>query len=259
MLYDILAEYRFYLQNLFQEKTATTYYNRLKNLMQNQSIINTMQQLDIQKLITNLSKIKYKNLFSQSKNALFYFLEFNNIPIESKYLKQIEELEKSLIKKKRKLNEVSYTEIKNKLNHIRNKKLRLSFKTILITGLRVSELSQIKKSDCQITDSQITFSFLGKGGKKEQTKILKNEYVNEYTQIKKLLDETKEDKKIFYSANYLQQKANELNFECHDLRRIYSKLEYQKTHSKEEVKEKLRHSSMKTTDIYLNSKVKIDK
>jgi len=71
--------------------------------------------------------------------------------------------------------------------------------------------------------------------------------------------DNKTSPKLFYSANYLQTKAIKYGFECHDLRRAYAKKEYLKTKDKGHVMEKLRHTSLKSTNIYLRSRIDIGK
>jgi len=126
---------------------------------------------------------------------------------------------------------------------------------MLATGLRVSELSQITKKACLITNDRIIFSFIGKGGNEEEVFLNKQDDPKLYIAVKELIESS--DKKVFYSAIYLQTKAKELGFKCHDLRRAMAKLEYRKSKSKNVVMKKLRHSSMKNTNIYIKSKVKL--
>lgn len=257
MKYDVLEKYKKFLSTKFRLTTVNTYYNRMDNLLEGQDLLTPLENLDMEMVFNNLTNIKYKNYFSQSKNALLYFLMFYNIPLDKSFQNKIEELEKKLVRKNRKLVGVQYSDVKNRINHIRNRKLRLCYQVMLSTGLRVSELSQIKKSDCIITDTEIIFCFTGKGGRKEQSILTKQEYSNVYRNLIMAIENIPDDKKVFYSSNYLQQSCEGLGFHCHDLRRLYAKLECQKTKSKEKTKEKLRHTDMRTTEIYLNSKVKL--
>ena len=133
----------------------------------------------------------------------------------------------------------------------------MCYQTLSETGLRVSELSQIKKKEVKVDDNIIQFSFTGKGGYKETTTLSREDNPKLFQELKNMIQDTKPGQKVFYSANYLQSKAKELGFQCHDLRRAFSKLEYKKTKSKTEVQEKLRHKDAKTTDIYLKSKIKV--
>lgn len=257
MKYDVLEKYKKFLSTQFQLTTVNTYYNRMDNLLEGQDLLNPLENLNMEMIFNNLAKIKYKNYFSQSKNALLYFLMFYDIPLDKSFQNKMEGLEKNLVRKNRKLMGVQYSDVKNRINHIRNRKLRLSYQVMLSTGLRVSELSQIKKSDCVVTDKEIIFCFMGKGGRKEQSVLTRQEYSNVYRNLIMAIEKIPDDKNIFYSSNYLQQSCGRLGFHCHDLRRLFAKLECQKTKSKEKTKEKLRHTDMKTTEIYLNSKVKL--
>jgi len=213
--------------------------------------------LDIEKVLLNLGQIKYKNYFSQAKNAFLHFCEFQDIALSPALMERISKLEKGARKKYRKLKPIHYSEIDRKIKHIRNKKLKLCYQVIVATGLRVSELAGITPNDCITASDEITFTFIGKGGKKESAVLKAIEYPRLYQSLKELIESTFGEKKLFYSVPYLQKKAKELGFKCHDLRRVYAKLEYKKSGSREEVMKKLRHSSPKTTNIYLKSKVKI--
>lgn len=258
MMYDVLENYRlFLLKQTLRPETARTYTNRLEHLLSGQSLINTVEQLDMQKVFDNLSQIKYKNAFSQSKNALLYFLTSQNISLDEKYTKQLSELEKDTYKKYRKLHKREFKTIDSTIKHLKNEKLKLSYQVMLQTGLRVSELSQITPRKTTIKDHEICFYFTGKGGHEETVKVLKEENAKLYQCLREKIETTKGDTKLFYSANYLQSNAKKLGFTCHDLRRAFAKMEYQKTKSKDRVREKLRHTSKKTTELYLKSKIKM--
>lgn len=257
MKYDVLASYRSQLEKVLQPTTAKTYCNRLEVLLEGQSVFNTLEKLDMSKILENLSKIKYKSYFSQSKNALLYFLKMHNIELSPEELEQIKHMEKSTRRKYRKLKAVEFQSINNTILHLKNKKLKLSYMILVETGLRVSELAQIQKKDCNISENEIFFYFNGKGGKQEFVMIKKEENEKLYNDLKDFINTVPFEEKIFYSAIYLQEKAKGYGFCCHDLRRACAKLTYHKTKSKKQVCEKLRHANIKTTDIYLNSKVKI--
>lgn len=255
--YDVLAAYRSFLNERLRPATARIYYERLNTLFDNQSILSTLENLDIDKMIDELQNVKYKNEFSQYKNALLYFLEFQNKSLNKEQNTKIEELENKTKKKYRKLKEIDFQKVDRTIKHLKNKKLRLCYQTLIITGLRVSELAQISKEDCSLSEQELIFSFTGKGGNQEQAILLKEDDKKLFDELAEMIQNTQDTNKVFYSSNYLQQKAKQYNFTCHDLRRAYAKIEYRKTKSKSKVKEKLRHSNEKTTEIYLKSKVKI--
>lgn len=233
----------------------------MAKLLEGDYLINDSSQIDVSSLISKLSHIHYKNQFSQSKNALLYFCKCYHINIDNKQLKDIERLQQRTKRKYRKSTKAEYPKIKRTIDRLKNKKLKVSYLTMIETGLRVSELSQIKVSDCMISDKKIGFSFIGKGGKKAFSTISKKDNTPLYMCLKDTIlyyrDKGLGSKRLFYSSQYLQQKAKLYGFSCLDLRRISAKLEYKKSKSKNQVKEKLRHTKIKTTDIYLNSPVKM--
>ena len=257
MIYDLLESYRSYLLSSYRPTTANTYYNRLGSLLSGQSLTDTVNKLDIEQVLNKLRQIKHKNYFSQSKNALLLFCQFQNIQLSADTLETIKALEERTKKKYRNFEPLDYNQVSEKIKRIRNKKLKLSFQAMLATGLRVSELAGITKNDCIVTDSDISFSFFGKGGENEIVILQATEYSKLYQILKEYILLAPQNKKLFYSVPYLQRKANELGFKCHDLRRAFAKLEYKKCKSKHVVMKKLRHSSIKNTDIYLRSKIDI--
>jgi len=216
-----------------------------------------VNRFDVQLVLDRLAGIKHKNYFSQGKNAFLHFCELHNIKLSSDTLESIRGLEKKTKKKYRRLRAIDFKQVDNRIKHIRNKKLKLSYQAIMATGLRVSELAQLGPNDCAIAADSITFNFIGKGRRNESATIQATEHPKLYKSLLELVRDMPANKKVFYSAPYLQAKARPLGFSCHDLRRVFAKLEYRKCGSKTEVMSKLRHSNVKTTNIYLRSRVKI--
>lgn len=256
MRYGLLSRYREYLKKIYTEETARVYAKRLAFLLDGQYLINSACDIDFKKVIDRFETIKHKNYFSQCKNALLHFCEFQNTSLNKEYLNKIMELEHSTKKKYRKLKTIDFKSISQAINHLKNDKLKLSYLTMLATGLRVSEISQIMGENCVVDNSQLTFKFIGKGGKKEKVVLTKDDNIRLFENLVEHINNTKIDKKLFYSSTYLQEKANELGFRCHDLRRIFAQLEYKKSKSKEKVMKKLRHKNLKTTNKYLSWRIK---
>lgn len=259
MMYDVLDAYREYLKPTFRPETIKIYVNRLEMLFEGQSMIDPITNLDISKIMNQLEKIEYKNEFSQAKNAFFSFLTFQNLTLSKEEMNRIQSMEEHTHKKYRKMKSLEYQQIDKKIKRVRNKKLKLSYQTLMETGMRVFELSQITKNDCIVKEDSILFNFTGKGGEAETATVFKNGNKILYDGLVTLIKNTKAKETVFYSKHYLQTKAKELGFGCHDLRRISAKMEYKKTGSKKEVAKKLRHTNEKTTDIYLKSKIKMGK
>ena len=257
MLYDVLDKYDEYLNDIYTSDTTRTYHARVSCLLKGQYLINNVKDIDLEKVIDKLKEVKYKNHFSQCKNALIHLYEFEGVAFPVQYMDKIKGLESQTKKKYRKMKVVYYGELKKKIEYIRNKKLKLSYQTMLNTGLRVFELSQILKEECLISSEVMTFHFIGKGGHHEKIELYKKDNIKLFEDLKELIENTQDHKRVFYSVSYLQIQAKKHAFTCHDLRRSFAKIEYKKTKSKKHVKEKLRHTSMKNTNIYINSKIKL--
>lgn len=255
----MLADYRSWLETKYTPATAKAYYVRICSLLKGQPVNDTEKRLNVDKVLDRLAELTHKNEFSQSKNSFLHFCEFENLSLSNEVIERIRELETHTRKKYRKLKTVDYITIDNKIKHLKNEKLKLSYQTLTATGLRVSELAQITPAHCAITNENIDFHFIAKGGSMNTVTLSKAEHPELYERLKKQIARTKTESKVFYSVGYLQKQAQKLGFTCHDLRRASAKLEYQKSHSKKEVQEKLRHSTIKTTNIYLNSKVSIER
>ncbi len=67
MLYNLLYDYRDYLLRSFSPATAETYYKRLCTLPEGQNVKDTVNQLDIERILAKMAEIKHKNHFSQAK------------------------------------------------------------------------------------------------------------------------------------------------------------------------------------------------
>lgn len=255
MKYNELNRYEIYLLENFTPATASTYKKAVDFLLQDQYLLDC-RALDIAKVIEKLKVIKYKNQYSKYKNAFIKFCEFQRIILDSHILREFELLSNEKKKNRRNLKQVELKDIVNHIKVIKDKKLKLSFETMLHTGLRVSEISQIKKNDCVIFDNTIEFSIIAKGGTFEKVFFPCVQNQRLFNDLKGLIENTNSEK-VFYSPNYLQTKAIEKGFHCHDLRRAFAKLDYKKNKDLEHTMNALRHKNIKNTKIYVNSKIKI--
>lgn len=155
-------------------------------------------------------------------------------------------------------------EIERKINALRNSKLKLAFRMGLRTGLRVSELSKLEKSDISFNNNTITVDVRdGKGGKQRTVCSLEDKYLVE--KLTKYIGSTSGDR-LFYSESHMKNKAGKLGFQMHDLRRCYSR-EYlnnliesgmTRAEAKEAVKQSLGHEKTRTTDIYLRKAKRVE-
>lgn len=260
MKYTILEEFKQYLIACgLRPNTITIYYNRMECLLVEQYFINDGKEVDLTRVINNMSNIIYKNHFSQCKSALYYFLKCFHLTLTNEQLTIMNEIGSKTLRKTRKRKQVEYKQVRGSIWRLKNKKLKLSYLVMMETGMRVFEISQIKKKDCIISKEKIQFSFIEKGGMIETACIEKADNTTMYDTLKCIINYLQnENEKLFYSTKYLQSNAKKYGFTCHDLRRIYAKKEYKKTASKISVMEKLRHDKVKTTLLYLNSSIKMD-
>jgi len=237
--------------------TALTYYNSMCFLLKDQHLIDC-RNIDIPAALEKLGSMKYKNQYSKYKNAFSKFCDFLHISLNTDIKEKLEAMKGEKKKKYRKLKPVKLLDIKNQLRVIRDTKLKTSYEMMLHTGIRVSELCQIKKEDCQIQNkSLLEFSFVGKGGKKEKVFVSKERDKKLFQRILDLIEKTKTGNRVFYSPNYLQAKAKERGFNCHDLRRAFAKLTFKDYKDINATRILLRHSKLKNTKIYLRSKIEI--
>ena len=256
MKYNTLLSFRVHLAKELSPVTALTYYKALGYLLKDQYLLDC-KKMNVNAVLQKLTTMKYKNQYAKYKNAFLKFCDFIGLKLPTETLMTLDIMKKSKKKKYRKLKPVQLQDIKNRIKAIRDKKLKLSYETMLYSGLRVSELAQIQKEDCFIEAASITLRFIGKGGGKESVVLYETENKNFFERLKTFIQNTPPTQKVFYSASHLQAKAKEKGFQCHDLRRAFAKVTYAKTRDIQAVKRLLRHTKPKNTRLYLNSNVKI--
>lgn len=221
-----------------------------------------INKIDSKEILKELKKIKFKSELSSIKNSILRMKKYNKV-ID---LPKEEELKKVIFSKsadRKKISESkSLDTIKRKINAIKDKKLKLAYRLALSSGLRVSEIDNLNKNDIKFSDSGITILVKdGKGGKDGIVRCLKDPYLEK--ELKQHI-EIIEDEKVFYTKKHMMNKALSLGFECHDLRRAFSKKLYEerkpiigREQAKIEVQQALRHTRLDTTNIYLNSNIDI--
>ena len=215
--------------------------------------------MNIDMVLEKLKNIKHKSSYSKYKNAFIKFCSYQDIHLNNEIMAQLKSMKDDKKKKYRKLKPTNLKDIAAKIRVIKNRKLKISFKIMLYCGLRVSELTQIRKNDCIILDDTIEFSFISKGGK--PVKVIFHKEIDElcFRKLCELIQSLHDSQKVFYSKSYLQKIANEKKFTCHDLRRAFAKLELKDKKDINKVRTALRHTSLNNTRIYLRSKINIDK
>ena len=157
---------------------------------------------------------------------------------------------------------------RRKINTIRDKKYKLAYRLMIVSGARVFEVEELKKEDIIFNDNKtITLKIKdGKGGKSATINCLKDDYL--FKELKCFVENKLDEENLFYSKIAMQKKAQKLGFKCHDLRRAYSKLAQKEIKEevidfldcekdvivKEEIKKAMRHSKFETSEGYLYSR-----
>jgi integrase/recombinase XerD len=225
----LLKEYKEYLLGYkkWSDNTKRTYYNSLKKALKNQEF-NSPDEIDINKLGDYLiENTKRKNDVSKVKNSLKLFLEINNVTTYDK-TRILENIRSNKPKGyKRKMEILKLKNTIQTLSAIKNKKLKLGYRLMINSGLRISEISNLRKNDIEFCgENRLKVQVLnGKGGKNRKFKTFwQDEYL--YNELKDHVKNLDENGKLFYSASHMQNCANKLGFETHDFRRAFAQIIY---------------------------------
>lgn len=145
-----------------------------------------------------------------------------------------------------------------KINGLRNEPLKLALRLQVKSGLRISEIGALRKEDIKLENEGIElYVRCGKGRKSRRVTAIKDRYLEEH--LKLFLEGKTGGQMLFYSANYLKKKANELGIPTHDLRRINSRMRYREQRgngacrrdARRVVQRELGHENAMTTNAYL--------
>lgn len=257
MKYDFLHGYKQYLYENLKKNTAKTYCSAVNKVLRNLRF-NDLSQIPDNLILEEVRKLGNKNLVSAAKNGLKHLKKYDgslNLPSNDAFT-EISKHKRNYVKSKGE--KVDFDQMQRKVNAITNKKLKLAFRLASISGLRVSELADLRAEDLKFSeDGNITVSVRnGKGGKSGQVECLEDNYV--YEQLKKFCDGKKDDP-LFYSESYMREKAGKLGMEMHDFRRAFAVLKKMDCmdngctsyEANAEVQEGLRHERFSTTKRYL--------
>lgn len=265
MKYDILTSFREYLNSEIENKnTADRYYFAVTRLFK-QKQFDSLDEIDLDYLKSSLLGIKTKNDFSAAKNGLLHLAAYDQklaLP-EEEFFSGTSLKKRNWTKKPAKT--LYLDTINRKTNSIKNKSLKLAYRLMKASGLRVSEVAALEKQDIEIDRGQIKITVKhGKGGSNGIVTCLPDNYLAK--ELKIYLDQRQENEQIFYSAASMKKYAGELGIECHDFRRIAAithntiekkTLGNDKETANEHTKDFLRHSRFSTTKRYLyNRKLK---
>lgn len=259
----------------YSKKTIISYENDLElfNTFLKENKITNITSIDyntIRKYLSHLHDKKYESSsISRKISALRTFFKYS---IKEKYIKNNPMTLISNPKKEKKLPKyLNYEEIEKLLNSIDTSELegirdKLIIELLYSTGIRVSELVNIKIKDIKIKENQI--NILGKGNKerivlfgetaKESIKIYLNAYkeffkgniLNEYLLINKKGKQLSTNKIELIVKDVLRKSALKLNISPHTLRHTFATHMLDSGADLKSVQELLGHENLKTTAIY---------
>ena len=259
----------------YSKKTIISYENDLNlfNTYLKENKITNIKNIDyntIRKYLSYLHDNKYEaSSVSRKISALRSFFKYN---IKEKVITNNPMTVISNPKKEKKLPKyLNYEEIEKLLNCIKMDKKegiqeRLIIELLYSTGIRVSELVNIKIKDIKIKENQI--QILGKGNKerivlfgekaKEIIKIYLNTYKDEFTGnisnqyllINKKGKQLTTNKVELIVKDVLRKSALKLNISPHTLRHTFATHMLDSGADLKSVQELLGHENLKTTAIY---------
>lgn len=267
---DYLNHFTNELQHRVKNKnTRKNYIYEINKAFRNQEF-DSIDQFDYEKLKDYFSKIKTKRSASALKCSLKHFskvfTDFRYHVYERNFRKEVK---KKSARRSKKWKSFKLSTALRKINSIGDKKLKLGYRTIFASGLRVEELSDLKKRDLLFKDGKLLVSVEdGKYGKKRVVETIKDSYLEK--SLKEYTKMLKDDDRLFYKVDHIISKASENGFMSHDLRRAFSKIIFNSFYKKgdsdskekaiSEVKKRLGHEKNTTTyKKYLSRKVDFDK
>lgn len=264
MKYDILGGFRRWLnesESVTNKNTADRYYFAVAKLLR-QMQFDSLEEIPPESLLDKLAALRTKNDVSAAKNGLKLLEQYDKtltLPKDA-FFRQISEQKRNRTKTVDTAARPS--DIVRRVNALRDKKLKLAYRLMLATGLRVFEVAALTAGDIVISDDVIIVHVQhGKGGKAANVKSMPDKYLAE--NLARFLEGKAMQEFVFYSAQYMKNKAWEHNLECHDMRRIAAVNFHEKQIEKRtaqaieqanlETQEFLRHERFMTTKRYLNS------
>ena len=259
----------------YSKKTIISYEKDLElfNKYLKENKIENITNIDyntIRKYLSHMHEKKYESSsISRKISTLRSFFKYN---LKEKNIKNNPMTLISNPKKEKKLPKyLNYEEMEKLLNSIDTSELegirdRLIIELLYSTGIRVSELVNIKIKDIKIKENQI--NILGKGNKerivlfgekaKEMIKIYLNAYkeyfkgniLNDYLLINKKGKQLTTNKIELIVKDVLKKSSLKLNISPHTLRHTFATHMLDSGADLKSVQELLGHENLKTTAIY---------
>lgn len=260
MKYDILSGYRQYLQQIIPNRnTADRYYFAVDQLLRDYQF-SSLGEISRERLEHGLEQIHGKNNFSATKMGLKHLYNFDtslNLPTESFFKEQnIRKRNHSV----RAAKTLYLDTIRKKTNAIRDERVKLAYRLMLVSGLRVGEVSQLTRDDLSFGEDGciIVRVRFGKGGSNGEIVCMPDLYLSD--RLRAYLANKAFGQRLFLAQSTLRQKAHQLQLECHDFRRIAA-ITYRQNQmgdanisrfaANEKTKFFLRHRRFSTTKRYL--------
>lgn len=260
MKFDELHEFRRRLEQEpgMKKNTAKKYYFGVKGILApiDYSSLSEIAPAEIER---GLKELKTKNDVSAAKRGLEYMAGYFSELRLPESLGEISRHKRNY--KKRKWQPLKLDKLQRTVNGIRDKKLRYAYRLMLATGMRVSEVEQIRKKDITFDGDKIAIYIEDTKSGGPATVGCQEPYLLE--RLHEFVSGLEDENKVFYSASTMMDVAGAHGFECHDLRRSYAKIEYRGRidsgmsayKATGEVRELLRHQSCRTTLKYLRRKI----
>lgn len=264
MKYDFLEPLQSYLKENLTPNTARTYYSAVTKLF-SESQFTDVSQIPREYLEKQLvERFSTRNEFSAAKNGLKWMARLYpglQLPAEE-YFHSQSVRKRNFSKRPKKV--IFLHPVERTINQISDEGLRYAYRLALISGLRVSELAELRAGDLAFEGGRIYVTVRhGKGGHGGVIQCRPDAYL--YDRLKAYTQGHGEGR-LFYGEAYLRREANRLGFECHDLRRAYAIMTRNELKKKMPaaqadaiVQENLRHARFSTTKRYLyNRKLKME-
>jgi integrase len=200
---------------IFKNNTEIRYFYEFKKMKNNFEKEN--KKINSENL-ENYCKYELKNRkeISNLKNAIKILIDRKVVKDEG-FINILEKYQGKKPKHAREPEELF--KFQNKLNAIdrlKNKRLKLAYRLQIVSGLRVEELSELKRSDIKVNEDNnlIIHVRKGKGNKSRVIQCLKDDFL-----LKELKDMQERKGKLFYSKSHLMNNARKLGFHTHDFRK----------------------------------------
>jgi integrase len=213
-------------------ETARTYFSTMNAALESQwASFMASGKIDTDKLLEYAKTLKNRNRVSKLKSACKIVLKNTRTTVFFIELKEIHESKPKFRRRRHKTFKLA-TAVR-KINNIKNKKLQIAYKLMLLTGLRVDEAANITKKDIEFEkgtkrkNSKLEYVINvigGKGGKDRSLYGIQDDYL--IRELQKLVEPLNDSDKIFFSANYMQKVAKKNGFHCHQLRRAFAQIVY---------------------------------